>query len=421
MIDRRRFLASALAAGFSLRARTGLAFPPLSSDPAARSLIHIYLRGGLSQLDSFDPKPGAPVEVRGPFGTVASKIDGEPFSSGLRRTADIADRLCVIRSMTHGEAAHERGSHSMLTGYRPSPAITYPSLGSIVAHELGGRNKLPPYICIPGADDENAGTGYLGSSYAPFSLAGDPARRGFRVRDLALPEGVGDDRLARRRRLLRGLDESFEAEVSSDGMAATRAFYEQAYDLIESPEARAAFDLDQEPNRLRDEYGRSSVGQKLLLARRLVEGGARLVTVFDGGWDHHRDIARALNVKLRGFDQAFARLIRDLEQRKLLDQTLVLVTTEFGRTPRVNRDRGRDHWPKVFSVVLAGADIRRGLVHGASDPDGAQPDRDPVSPADLFATVYSRLGIDPTKKIMSPGDRPIDIVREGRILSEILA
>jgi uncharacterized protein (DUF1501 family) len=387
----------------------------------AKAVIHIFLSGGLSHIDTFDPKPFAPVEVRGEFGTLKSKADGEPFSSLLPLTARIADKITVIRSMTHTEAAHERGRHTMHTGYQPSPAITYPSMGSVVAHELGTRQNLPAYVCVPAANDIYLGTGYLSAAYAPFSIGAEPNRRNFQVRDLGLPAGVNDKRLARRRRILAELDEGFEKVASSDAVQASAAFYEQAYELIQSKHAREAFRISEHPDKLRNSYGRTNIGQRLLLARGLVASGVRWVTVMDSGYDHHRDLVRGLRGRMQQLDRGYAALIADLDSRGLLDQTLVLLTTEFGRTPRINSDRGRDHWPRAFSVAVAGGGIKRGLVYGATVADGSEPAQDAVRPADLAATVFQLLGIDPAKKIISPGGRPIDIVRAGSVLDQLLA
>ncbi|HEX5053491.1 MAG TPA: DUF1501 domain-containing protein [Planctomycetota bacterium] len=386
----------------------------------AQAVIHLHLGGGMSHLDTFDPKPEAPVEVRGPFGTVKSKLQGEPLSDVLRRTAEIADKITVIRSMTHGEADHDRGTHSMMTGFQPSPALTYPSLGAVVAHELGVRNDLPPYVCVPQVGSPFQGTGYLSAAYAPFSVGDSPAARRFRVRDLDAPKDIDESRRARRKQLLHDLDAGFGEYGAGDALAASEAFYRQAYALIESPEARAAFDLGAEPDSMKERYGRNALGMGSLLARRLVQSGARYVVVNLGGFDHHVQIARNLQSRMNEVDQAFAALVADLDAQGLLDQTLVLLTTEFGRTPRINNDAGRDHWPRVFSVVMAGGGIARGCVHGASNAAGAEPERDPVRPADLAATVYSLLGIDPGKKLLAPGDRPIDLVREGAVLREVL-
>lgn len=428
-LHRRDFLVRCAASGSVALGSSALAHaascPASAGDAKADAVLQIFLQGGLSHHESWDPKPDAPAEYRGEFGAVDTKVDGLQLGQLMRRTARIADRLTILRSMTHSEAAHERGTHGILTGYAPSPAITYPSMGSVVAHELGGRKALPPYIAIPNAQELYLGTGYLSSSFAPFAPGGDPNRRGYKVRDLEAPNGISKDRAARRRALLADLDHDFAAQhadvAQQDAVVATQRFYEQAYELATSKEAKEAFRIDKEPRKLRDAYGRTSIGQQLLMARRLVQAGARWVTVRSGGWDHHQRIGSAIRGRLGQFDLAFSTLIRDLEKRGMLERTIVLVVSEFGRTPRINANGGRDHWPRVFSVVAAGSRYRRGHVHGASDEIGANVAEDAVSPADLAATTFSLLGIEPEKRLLAPGGRPIDIVRNGRVLREVLA
>ena len=405
---------------FRLRAEGADAAGPVKEGPA-KSVIQIFLPGGLAHQESFDPKLYAPVEYRGPLGTVKTKINGVYFSEGLGRTAEVADQLTIVRSMTHGEAAHERGTHNMMTGNRPSPALEYPSLGAVVSHELGPRKNLPPYVAIPNLP-AYGGTGYLGSAYGAFSLGSEPENGGFQVRDLNLPQGIDDARFARRRDLRAAVDEHFSKLEKADVLEGMDAFYDRAYQLISSPEARAAFALQDEPAKLRDEYGRNAAGQRLLLARRLVEAGVRFVTLTYGGWDHHDNIRGGVQGQLPQFDQAFAALIRDLNSRGLLASTLVLVTTEFGRTPKINSTAGRDHWPKVFSIVMAGAGMKRGYVHGSSDATGAEPDQNPLTVEDFAATVFTQIGIDPEKRLMAPGGRPQKIVTgSGQVEKELLA
>jgi len=418
-LDRRDFLRSS---GFGLGA---LACPGLgrltlegSPEPApkAKAVIQIFLQGGLTHIDTFDPKPDAPVEVRGELRTIRSKLDGEPLSNVLPKTAQIADKLCIIRSMTHGEAAHERGTHSMLTGYRPSPALIYPSMGSVISNQLGIRNNLPPYVVIPQAGETLLGTGYLSAAFGPFSVGGEPNSKDFRVNDLK--DSMSTTRGERRRKLLTTIDEGFRGKA--DAIDATAQFYNSAYGLIDSKAAQQAFDISAEPAKMRDRYGRSNLGQRLLLARRLVQEGVRYVTVLDGGYDHHRNLTSALRTRMQGFDPGFSALIADLDSSGLLDEVMVMVTSEFGRTPRVNKTRGRDHWPRVFSTVIAGGGIKRGIIHGTSNAEGAEPETDPVLPPDLAATMFHLMGIDPETRLMAPGDRPVNIVRDGRVLKELL-
>jgi hypothetical protein len=386
----------------------------------AKSIIHIYLPGGMAHQESFDPKPYAPIEYRGEMKQVKTKLDGVLFGESLAKTAQVADKLTVIRSMSHGEAAHERGTHNMFTGYRPSPALQFPSIGAVVSHELGPRENLPPYVCIPNQPNTYAGTGYLSSAYAPFSLGSDPASNGFKVRDLDLPGGIDDSRFESRRYVLEKINQPFVSKEQADGLDALNTFYDRAYSLISSPQAREAFNIEAEKPNIRDEYGRNQAGARMLLARRLVQSGVRLVTLTYGGWDHHSNIVPAFKRQMPAFDQAFAALIRDLDQQGMLDDTLVMVSSEFGRTPKINNTSGRDHWPRVFSVALAGGGVKKGFVYGSSNATASEPETDEIGPEDLFTTVYHCLGIVADKELMAPGDRPIEIVDGGNVRKELL-
>jgi len=393
-----------------------------SKEGKAKSVIHIFMPGGMAQHESWDPKPNAPIEYRGAYGTCKTNLDGEVFSELLKKTSQVADKLTIVRSMTHGDAAHERGTHDMFTGYRPSPAINYPSFGSIVSHEFGVRNNLPPYVCIPSMPNPYAGSGYLSSAYGPFSLGSDPGSKGnFTVRDLSLPGGIDDKRFDRRKSILATVDDHFRNLEKSDDLDAMDSFYQKAYAMISSKAAREAFNMSAESDATKDAYGRNTAGGRMLMARRLVESGVRFVSMTYGGWDHHANIQRGFQQQMPAFDQAFSALIKDLDERKLLDSTLVMVSSEFGRTPKVNKDAGRDHWPRVFSIVLAGGGIKKGQIYGASDSTGAEPDSDPLVLEDLAATIYHQLGIDPDKRLISPGNRPIDIVHGGKVVRDLLA
>ena len=391
-----------------------------SKEGSAKSVIFIFLPGGMAQQESFDPKPYAPLEYRGSMNSIETNVTGVRFNEMLKKTSKVADKLMVIRSMTHGEAAHERGTHNMFTGYRPSPALKYPSMGSVVSHEFGPRNNLPPYVLIPNQPNPFAGTGYLSSSFAGFSLGADPAEKGFRVRDLQLPGGVDTPRFDRRRKMLDVVNDHFTHREKSDSLDAVDTFYDRAYGLVSSPEARAAFDIEKEDPKLRDRYGRNTAGARMLLARRLVEAGVRFVTMTYGGWDHHDQIQSRMKNQMPSFDQAFATLISDLDDRGLLDTTLVCVTSEFGRTPKINGTAGRDHWAKVFSTVMAGGGIKQGEVYGSSDAIAAEPENDPMNVEDWATTMYHCLGINADKELMAPGDRPIEIVDHGKVRKELL-
>jgi len=301
----------------------------------AQSIIHIFLPGGMAHQESFDPKPYSPIEYRGEMKTVKTNT-GEEFCETLPKLAQVADKIAVIRSMTHGEAAHERGTHNMFTGYRPSPALTYPSMGSVVSHEYGPRNNLPPYVCVPNVPNEFASNGYLSSSFAPFSLGADPASGGFKVQDLNMPNGVNDQRFARRRSALEAVNDYFSKRDKSDNVGAMNTFYERAYNLISSPSAREAFNIDAEPAAVRDEYGRNTAGQRLLMARRLVAAGVRFVSLTYGGWDMHTGITAGMRGQMPALDQGLSALIRDLDRAGLLKSTMIMVSSEFGRTPKIN-------------------------------------------------------------------------------------
>ncbi len=386
----------------------------------AKSVIHIYLPGGMAQQESWDPKPYSPLEYRGEMRPIKTNT-GEQFCESVPKLAKMADKFSVIRSMTHGEAAHERGTHNMFTGYKPSPALRYPCFGSVISHEYGPRNNLPPYVCIPNVPNEFAGTGYLPSSYGGFALGADPARGDFKVRDLDLASGVDAERFMRRKSALEAVNKNFTSGTSADNVSAMNTFYQRAYDLLDTPKAREAFDISKEDDKMRERYGKTEAGQRLLMARRLVEAGTRLVTLTYGSWDMHAGITDGINSQMPALDQGLSALLGDLSSRGLLDETLVMVSSEFGRTPKVNKDAGRDHWPKVFSVMLAGGGIKGGMIHGASDSTAAEPDRDAVSPADLATTMYRLMGIVSDKELMAPGGRPIEIVDGGNLIEPLMS
>jgi Protein of unknown function (DUF1501) len=428
-LGRRTFLHVGLVGGlgltldqyFRLQARAAETAPADAKPAPAQSIIHIFLPGGMAHQDSWDPKPLAPIEYRGELGVINTKVEGVVLNELLKNTAQVADKIAICRSMTHGEAAHERGTHNMFTGYRPSPALVFPSMGSVVSHEFGPRNNLPPYVCVPNQPTTFAGPGYLSSAYAPFSLGADPASGNFTVQDLTLPGGVDDKRFSSRRNMLDAVNDHFDSKEKADGLEAMDTFYQRAYSLISSEKAREAFNINAETPALRDEYGRNAAGQRMLMAKRLVAAGVRFVSLTYGGWDMHTGIKDGMRGQLPVFDQAFATLIRDLDRSGLLDSTLVMVSSEFGRTPKINATAGRDHWPKVFSVVLAGGGVKKGIVYGKSDSTATEPEEDPLTVEDLAMTVYKQIGIDGTKKLMAPGNRPIDLVRNGQVRKELIA
>jgi hypothetical protein len=398
----------------------------------AKNVIQIILPGGIAHQESWDPKPEAPIEYRGPLGVVKTKIPGVVFSENLSRTAQIADKITVVRSITGRIPDHAQATYLMFTGYLPTPAIQHPSIGAVVSHEFGPKNNLPSYVGVPNVPVQ-AGTGYLSSKYGAFELGADPGQTNFQVRDISLPKGVTQERFDRRRSAREAVEDHFrQVEANPAQLDTMEEFYQQAYKLISSSAARKAFSLEGETPSTVKLYGDYKnprngqpfgIGKRLMLARRLVEAGVRFVTVnYNGseGWDNHRGIKDAVSNGLPAFDHAFAGLIADLDQRGLLDSTLVMVTSEFGRTPKINVDAGRDHWARVYSYALAGGGVVRGQIYGASDSTASEPDRDAVPVEDFLTSVYHQLGVNAEDRLMAPGGRPIDIVRGGKVVQGLL-
>ena len=395
-----------------------------SAQPAkkAAACILIWLDGGPSHLDTFDPKPEAPSEIRGDFRAIETTAPGVRICEHLPRTAQVMKHVALIRSLTHELGNHDTGSHYLLTGHRPTPATEFPSLGSIAAKEAGFGGAVPPYVAVPEAVTY-ARAGYLPAAYGPFSVGGDPSRADYRVRDLSLPVRLKESRVGRRQEFVRALD-GFSQRVEADAATRSRdAFFEQAYRLITSDEARLAFDLEKEPAPVRQAYGRHRLGTGCLLARRLVQAGSRFVTVVDSGWDTHNQIFKALpdalfpgSGKLPGLDQAYSALLGDLHDRGMLDSTLVVLAGEFGRTPKLNSAAGRDHWPRAGFACLAGGGVAGGKAIGATDAHGESPAEQPVRPEDLAFTWLTLLGIDPQKEYQTPDGRPMRLVSGGALI-----
>jgi hypothetical protein len=391
------------------------------SDGSADQVILIWTAGGMSHIDTLDPKPEAPDNIRGGYRAIATKAPGMQLAEPFVNLAKVAGDVCLIRSMTTNEGAHERGTHYMMTGFPPLPGFGVPSYGSVVAKLMTKRGALPPYIAVP-SPVLYGGAGFLGAALDPFSPGGDPGQAGFRVRDLQ-PEGnLTFERVDRRRTLREAVDASFKQyEASSDAARTVDQFYQAAYGVISSTEARAAFDLTKEPAAMRERYGRDSFGQSLLLSRRLIEAGVRFVTVQNGGWDMHQQVMRNMAGKLPALDRSLAALLGDLKERGLLQRTVVLMMGEFGRTPHINENAGRDHYPTVFSLLAAGGGFQGGVVVGASDKQGTEVADRPVTPPDLSATLYSCLGLDYSTELHSPAGIRILLSRGGTPISEALA
>ncbi len=405
---------------------------PMLGGTAHRAVL-IWLDGGPSHLETFDLKPQAPAEIRGPFAPIATAVAGTQISQLMPRTATLMDRVAVIRSMTSPLGEHNFGAHYLQTGYKPTPVVEYPSFGSVFAHQSEGAPALPGHVAVPSyrvGGGGFTGHGFLPETARPFSVGGDPAKPDFQVRDLDFYPGLDEGRIDRRKRYLAALDR-LDEQLASGPEPATESGFDQAFRLVSSRAAREAFDLSQETGATRDRYGRRSVGQSCLLARRLLERGVPFVTVSNPGWDTHNDAYTRLKEGYTGakvpvglipsLDLALAGLIEDLEQRGLLETTLVIVMGEFGRTPKLNTDGGRDHWPRVFSVALAGGGVAGGQVVGSSDSVGEGPRDRPVTPADLAATIYTLLGIDPGLVMHTPDGRPIQASRDGQVVRELIA
>jgi uncharacterized protein (DUF1501 family) len=413
----------------------GLALPRLLAAEAGKparevSFIYLFLKGGLSTIDTWDPKPDAPAEFRGEFKPIATCLPGVQIGEHTPRIARQLDKFSLVRSFRHHNSDHGPADHYMLTGYFPqagfnpnlSPNNQKPSFGSVIARKLGPKGAVPPYVCLPKMH-ASAGPAYLGAACAPFVIEADPSAPNFAVPDLLPPPALAADRLDDRRRLLEGVDrfhKSAEAEANRHPKAVD-TFRRKAFELMTSPSAKKAFDLSAEPEKLRDEYGRHPMGQSCLLARRLVEAGVRCVTIDHTNWDtHDNNFAVLKNTLLPHLDAGLSTLFRDLHERGLLDSTLVVVSGEFGRTPRVNKNAGRDHWGPAFTVALGGGGIRGGRVVGKTDARAERPASDPYGPEDLAATICRLMGIDPKDEFLTPEGRPVAVVNNGRVIHELL-
>ncbi len=413
-----------------LLAPLGLALPSLlaaekGSTPArttrARSVILVYLGGGLSHHDSFDMKPEAPAEVRGKYAGIRSSVPGLDVCELLPKMAKVMNRVTLVRSQFHGNDHHETATNWVMSGRAGSAFGDYPAMGAVIAHRAGFSGLLPPYVAVPRNPSftwELGRAAFLGGRCESFK-AGDPNEAGYKVRDLAIPAPLTGDNLKRRLALREAIDDVARRVEGNDQLATYGEFQQRAASIVLSDEAQSAFDLAKETDVLRDAYGRTGFGQSCLMARRLVERGVRFVTVTFGGWDHHSKISSSLDKKLPEFDHGLGTLLHDLDGRGLLKETLVVCMGEFGRTPRLNKDAGRDHWGRAGSMIFAGAGVGRGKIVGATDKDGAEVTADPVRPADVAHTVFESLGIDPRGEIHTPDGRPMAILDEGALIRQL--
>lgn len=393
-----------------------------ANQPArAKSVILVFLGGGLSHHDSFDLKPGARDAVRGKYKEIPTNVPGLRIGELLPNMAKTMDKVCLVRSGSHENDHHETATNWVLSGRFGSAFGDYPAIGAVVAHRMGFSGILPPYIAVPKNPSftwELGKSAFLGGRCESFK-AGDPSVEGYRVRDLTIDLTQAAKAQKRRKSILEAVD-TLAARIDGDDQLATYdEFQVRAAEMVLSPKAQDAFAIEKENEKLRDRYGRNTFGQSALLARRLIENDVRFVTVNYGGWDHHSNIFPGLEKKLPEFDQGFSALIQDLHERGLLDETLVVCMGEFGRTPEINKDNGRDHWGRAGSLLFAGAGIQGGKVVGSTDAEGAYVTDTPVRPEDVAHTVYESLGIDPRSEIQSPDGRPVSILGGGRMVTEL--
>jgi hypothetical protein len=429
-VSRRQFLqvGGLSALGLSLPAFLRLRQQAAAAEEAPRratvNCILLWMQGGPSHLDTLDPKPDSPAEIRGDFGTIPTRLPGIRICEHLPLLARQFDKLSLIRGHDPKNGSHGVADHLMMSGHPFNPSLTFPCYGAVVARERGYRNGLFPFVQLGRYVDRtfNGGLGgFLGQQYNPFEVHDDPTSPAFRVRDLSLPTGQSRPRLERRYQMLGELDRYQRDIEQAPPVQARDAFYQRAHALVTSDAARRAFDLGLESARVRDQYGRNSLGQSCLLARRLIEAGVHFVTVSDGGWDTHQNNFQGLRGHLLPrLDRAYAALLQDLHDRGLLDTTLVVWFGDFGRTPKVNPSAGRDHWDSAGVACMGGGGVRRGEVVGATNARGEFVVDNPVTPQDLAATIYTALGIPLHTWYRSQDGRPIELCPQGRPVRQLI-
>ncbi len=415
-------LSGALRASAATTSATG------SVKKQADACILVWLDGGPSHYETFDPKPEAPAEIRGEFSAIATQTPGIHFSQPMKRLAAISDELAIVRSIRHDQGNHGAGNHYMMTGAPPRIPVGcgafvsfHPSLGSVVSSEVGAPEGIPAYFSMPSMS-RSGGPNFLGARHAPFVVPDDPNRSSFQVRDVTIPSGLTDARFEDRQKIRSKIDKMLRITDAAAGDPAVAAddFFAQGLQLISSPTAQQAFDISREPGEIRTAYGRHPFGQRALLARRLVSAGVPFVTLYHGGWDHHTDIFKSFDKKMPPVDATVAALIEDLKAKGMLERTLVVVLGEFGRTPKINDRGGRDHWSNAMSVMFAGGNTRGGQVIGATDRQGYAAVERVLSPENFVATIYRKLGIDPSKIVYTPEGRPTHLVSDATPISELM-
>jgi hypothetical protein len=394
----------------------------------AKSVILVWLAGGPATIDMWDNKPDAPEGIRGEFKSISTKANGIQFAETLPKMAEQAGKVSVVRSLYHTIPSHGPATVFMTTGNKPTAALQYPALGSLAAKLLPVESGIPPFVTFMDLRGGQAGNaGYLGTGYNPFQVEGSPnakdPKAAFRLRGISLPNNVSLDDLDKKDKLLRSFDDGFrKLDQQNDLVDGLDTFHQQALEILRSDKTKKAFDLASESAKVRDSYGTGPLGLSGLAARRLVQAGVRFVTIGMGGWDTHQKTFEAHKTRLMpNLDTGLAALVADLDANGLLDSTIVMCAGEFGRTPKVNKNAGRDHWARSMACVLAGGGFKRGYAHGTTDASGMAPDRDPCTPDDIAATIFGQLGIPHTTELQTSTGRPIQLFREGKVVEKLIA
>jgi uncharacterized protein (DUF1501 family) len=398
----------------------------------AKSVILLWLAGGPATIDMWDNKPDAPEGIRGEFKSIDTNVAGIQVAETFPKMAQVTDKLTIVRSLYHTIPSHGPAAVFMTTGNKPTAALQYPALGAVASKLLKTEVGVPPYVTFGDIRNGQAGqAGYLGTGFNPFIIEGsapagkDGAARGggFSVRGLTLKGTFTLEDLEKRDALLRKFDTGFSGlDKSNDLVDGLDTFHQQALEILRSDKTRKALDLTAEKQVTREMYGNTPFGQGALAARRLVEAGVRFSTVSFGGWDTHGQTFTAHKTRLAPTtDTVLAALIRDLDERGLLDSTIVMCAGEFGRTPKINKNSGRDHWARSMACVLAGGGFKRGYAHGTTDASGMAPATEPVTPDDVAGTIFHNLGIDPATELQTPTGRPVQLFREGKVVEKVLA
>jgi hypothetical protein len=422
--DRRSFLKVGVAGLLGLNLPDILRLEAQAISPRkakAESIILLWLGGGPATIDMWDLKPDAPEEIRGEFKPTGTKVPGVNICEHFPKLADLMDKCALVRSLHHPITDHAAASVHMATGHPPAAALKYPSLGSIAAKLLPGENGIPPFITLDRGAGFPGSAGFLGSTCEPFNADLGGRNASVSVDGISLPKGFSSELLIDRDRLRGEFDKKFRSLDESDLPVALDRFQQQAVDILRSDRVRTAFDISVEKETVRNRYGQSPLGRCALASRRLIEAGARFVTIGLNGWDTHIGNFRVLRQQLLpDLDRALSALVTDLGERGLLEKTVVYCAGEFGRTPRINGNAGRDHWPRSMAVFLAGGGLKPGVAHGSTDANGMAPETDACSPADVSATIMSLLGINPTQEVRTPTGRPVALFRDGNVIDALI-